>query len=55
LIDRRMRGGWLNRGGKDLAEAARKQAMELLKTHKPEPLPAEVLAKLRAIVQSAEG
>lgn len=55
LIDRRMRGGWLGKGGKDLAEAAREQAMQLLKTHKPEPLPADVLAKLRAIVQSAEG
>lgn len=55
LIDRRMRGNWQSKGGKDLAEAAREQAMQLLKTHQPPPLPAGVAEKLRAIVQSAEG
>ena len=54
LIDRRMRGAWEKRGGKDLGTAAAEAAREILKTHKPAPLPAEVLAKLRSIVEEAE-
>ena len=43
LLDRRMRGAWKNRGGKDLAEAAAEEARHLLKTHKPAPLPSDPL------------
>lgn len=54
LIDRRMRGAWQKRGGKDLAEAAGERAREILDTHKVPELPAEVLSKLRSIVEEAE-
>ena len=54
LIDRRMRGAWEKRGGKDLAEAAAERARDILDNHKPAPLPDEVLAKLRKIVEDAE-
>jgi trimethylamine--corrinoid protein Co-methyltransferase len=54
LIDRRMRGAWEKRGGKDLAEAAAEKARHILDNHKPAPLPDDVLAKLRKIVEDAE-
>jgi trimethylamine--corrinoid protein Co-methyltransferase len=54
LIDRRMRGTWQKRGGKDMAEAAVDEARHILETHKPEPLPKEVLSKLRSIVEDQE-
>lgn len=54
LIDRRMRGTWQKRGGKDMAERAADEARHILETHKPEPLPKEVLSKLRSIVEDQE-
>jgi trimethylamine--corrinoid protein Co-methyltransferase len=54
LLDRRMRGAWQKRGGKDLAEAAADQAREILQNHKPVPLPDDVLKTLRSIVEEAE-
>ena len=54
LIDRRMRGAWQKRGGKDMAEAAADEARRILETHKPTPLPQDVLAKLRSIVEEQE-
>jgi trimethylamine--corrinoid protein Co-methyltransferase len=54
LIDRRMRGTWQKRGGKDMAEAAADHARHILETHKPEPLSKEILAKLRSIVEEQE-
>jgi len=54
LIDRRMRGAWNKRGGKDLAEAAGEEARHILKNHKPAQLPKDVLSKLRAIVEEQE-
>jgi trimethylamine--corrinoid protein Co-methyltransferase len=54
LIDRRRRDFWLQLGAKDLAEGAREEAKYILKTHKPDPLPPEVLSTLRSIVEAAE-
>ncbi len=54
LIDRRMRGAWNKRGGKDLAEAAGEEARHILENHKPTPLPQDVLSKLRSIVEEQE-
>jgi trimethylamine--corrinoid protein Co-methyltransferase len=54
LIDRRMRGAWQKRGGKDLAEAAREEAQRILKNHKPVPLPSDIASKIRAIVGEVE-
>lgn len=51
LIDRRMRGAWLNRGGKSMAERANEKAREILENHKPTPLPDAVLAKFEEIIK----
>ena len=54
LIDRRRRDFWQQLGGTDLAHRAREEAKYILKTHKPDPLPPDVLSTIRAIVQEAE-
>ena len=54
LIDRRMREDWQADGATDLHQRATQKAREILETHQPEPLPDEVLAKMRAIVEEAE-
>ncbi len=54
LIDRRMRGAWTKRGGKDLAEAAAEQARDVLDNHKVPELPPDVLSTLRSIVEETE-
>ena len=54
LIDRRMKGAWQKRGGNDMAEAAADQARHILETHKPDPLPDDVISKLRSIVEEQE-
>ena len=54
LIDRRMREDWQASGSTDLHQRATQEARHILETHQPEPLPEEVLAKLRSIVEEAE-
>ena len=54
LIDRRMREAWLEKGGKDLTTRAYEEAIQIMETHKPDPLPEGVPEKLRKIVEDAE-
>ncbi len=54
LMDRRVRADWAAMGGQDLLQRATAEAVRILDQHVPEPLPAEVLAELRAIVEDAE-
>ena len=54
LIDRRRREFWQQLGATDLAHRAREEAKYILKTHKPDPLPSQVLSTLRSLVESAE-
>ena len=54
LIDRRMWQQWESSEKKDFAQRAREEALSILKNHKPEPLPPEVLSTLHSIVESAE-
>lgn len=54
LIDRRMRDAWMELGGKDFTERAYEKALDILKNHKPDPLPNGVPERLRAIVEEAE-
>jgi trimethylamine--corrinoid protein Co-methyltransferase len=54
LIDRRMREDWQADGSTDLHQRATEKARQILETHQPEPLPEEVLAKMRSIVEEAE-
>ena len=54
VLDRRMRGAWEKRGSKDLLQVAHERARELLRTHKPMPLPEGVEEEFGRIVASAE-
>ena len=54
LIDRKMRERWTASGSMDMYQQAIEKAQHILKTHKPDPLPADVLAAMRAIVEEAE-
>jgi len=54
LIDRRMWQQWESSEKKDFAQRAREEALSILKNHKPEPLPSEVLSTLHSVVESAE-
>ena len=54
IIDRRMRGAWEKRGSQSLIQSANQKAIELLKTHEPQPLPDELIKELKRIVKSAE-
>ena len=54
LIDRRRRSKWQELGGTDMYERASAKAREILETHQPDPLPEDVLATIRSIVEGAE-
>jgi len=54
LIDRRMREDWEKSGGTSITERAEEEARHILETHKPEPLPDNVLSAIRSIVEEAE-
>jgi len=54
LIDRRMREDWRRSGSTDLYQRALEEARHILETHQPEPLPEDVLATMREIVEEAE-
>jgi trimethylamine--corrinoid protein Co-methyltransferase len=54
LIDRRMRERWTASGSTDMYQRAIEEARHILENHKPDPLPKDVLAAMRAIVKEAE-
>ena len=54
LIDRRARERWTASGSKDIYQRAVEEARHILETHKPDPLPDDVLATIRGIVDEAE-
>ena len=54
LIDRRTREDWDAGGKTDLYQRALEEARYILENHKPDPLPDEVLATIRSIVEEAE-
>ena len=54
LIDRRMREDWEATGSKDIYQRALEEARYILENHKPDPLPDNVRAAIRAIVEDAE-
>lgn len=54
IFDRRVRDGWLAQGGRDLTERAYEEANNILKNHKPDPLPEGVASTIRAIIEEAE-
>jgi trimethylamine--corrinoid protein Co-methyltransferase len=54
LIDRRMREDWQAAGATDIYQRALEEARYILENHKPDPLPDDVLAAIRSIVEEAE-
>jgi trimethylamine--corrinoid protein Co-methyltransferase len=54
LIDRQVREVWETLGNRDIHERAWDKANHILDTHQPEPLPDDVLAKIRSIVEESE-
>jgi len=53
-LDRRVREDWKERGGSDLYERARVAALEIIESHKPEPLDPDAAKQIRAIVEAAD-
>ncbi len=53
-LDRRVREDWEERGGSDLHERARAAALEMIESHKPEPLDPDAARQIRAIVEAAD-
>ena len=54
IIDRRMRGVWAAKGATTAYERAMQKARWILENHHPEPLPKEVLTRIRSIIEQAE-
>jgi len=54
LMDRRVREEWQGTGGHDAYARARVRAREILAEHRPEPLPDDVLAQMRRVVEEAD-
>ncbi len=54
LIDRQIREVWEKAGSTTAYERATVKARWILENHKPDPLPDEVLGKIRAIVEDTE-
>ena len=54
LIDRRMREDWEATGSKDIYQRALEEARYILENYKPDPLPDDVRAAIRSIVEDAE-
>jgi trimethylamine--corrinoid protein Co-methyltransferase len=54
LIDRRMREDWQAAGSTDIYQRALEEARYILENHKPDPLPDDVPAAIRSIVEEAE-
>jgi len=54
VIDRRVREDWVDLGSKSIIQSANEKAAELIRSHKPDPLPEDMAKELKRIVKSAE-
>jgi trimethylamine--corrinoid protein Co-methyltransferase len=54
FIDRRVREEWAAAGSTTMYDRSLAEARRILETHVPEPLPDEVAAKLKSIIEAAE-
>ncbi len=54
FIDRTMRETWEQKGSRSAYDKATEKVKHILETHKPKPLPQDVLDKIRAIVVETE-
>jgi trimethylamine--corrinoid protein Co-methyltransferase len=55
LFDRDMYDNWVTNGAKDINARAHEEALALLESHKPTPLPDKMAKAIRAIIEDAEG
>jgi trimethylamine--corrinoid protein Co-methyltransferase len=54
FIDRRVREDWEAQGARDIYGRCLAEARQVLEDYRPEPLPADVAAQLRAIVEETD-
>ena len=54
VLDRRVREDWEARGATDLATRTRARALELIETHEPLPLDADMAKQIRGIIEAAD-
>jgi trimethylamine--corrinoid protein Co-methyltransferase len=54
VLDRRVREDWEARGSRDLYETCRAKARDVLAEYHPEPVPDDVAARVRAIVEETD-
>jgi len=54
FLDRRVREDWEERGATDLAARTRARALEVIDTHEPLPLDADVAKQIRGIIAAAD-
>ena len=54
VIDRRVREDWLVDGARSLHHTANQKAKAILESHKPDPLPDDMIKELKRIVKNAE-
>jgi trimethylamine--corrinoid protein Co-methyltransferase len=54
IIDRNVRDKWANDGAKEMHARALEKARDIIANHKPTPLPDEVRAEMRSIVNAVE-
>jgi trimethylamine--corrinoid protein Co-methyltransferase len=53
-MDRQMRRAWEAGGKLTMADRVRAKVIDILERHEPEPIPSDVLNRLRAIIAAAE-
>lgn len=54
LIDRKGKEEWRSAGSKDIYARATEKARDILDNHKPEPLPENVIGKIKSIIKDTE-
>jgi trimethylamine--corrinoid protein Co-methyltransferase len=54
VLDRRVREDWQADGARSLLQTANLKAREILENHRPDPLPDDMAAELRRIIEKAE-
>jgi trimethylamine---corrinoid protein Co-methyltransferase len=54
LLDRRVREDWQERGATDLYTRCLEEARRVLREHQPTPVPDDIAAEMRRIVQEAD-
>jgi hypothetical protein len=54
VLDRRVREDWEERGSRDLYATCLAKARDIIREHVPEPVPDDVAARVRAIVEETD-